>query len=276
MKSILILGGSGFIGNALYKELAPYYNTFATYNSAKGYKNNNHFFPFNAETDGLESILKSTQPKLIISSLRGNFNTLLDTHDFLIDFIKTKNCRLLFLSSANVFDAFEHFPSYEYDKTLSESVYGRFKIKIENQLMRLPVGKYVIARLPMIFGINAPRTLTIDEAVIQNEPIEVFPNTILNVNSDVRLCQQIHYIINQRKTGIFHLGSTDLISHFDFVKMLIAKRHQTTGVFKQVFTSNTMRYLATLPRENKLPTHLLPSYIDVLNDLALTNLKNKL
>jgi len=31
LKRILILGGSGFIGNALYRELSPYYNTYATY-----------------------------------------------------------------------------------------------------------------------------------------------------------------------------------------------------------------------------------------------------
>ena len=271
MKSILILGGSGYIGNVLYKELAPYYNTFATYNSSKEYTQNKHFFYFNMEKEGLEVILKEVQPKLIISALRGDFNAQLETHNFLTEYIKNKNCRILFLSSANVFDSFQHYPSYEYDKTLSESVYGHFKIKIENQLMRLAVGKYSIVRLPMIFGLNAPRTLEIDSAILQNKPIEVFPNTIINVNSDVRLKQQIHYLINQQKTGIFHLGSSDLISHFDFIKTIVEKRHYNLGIYKQVFTSNTIRYLATLPKENKLPSHLLPTYMDIIDDLTLVD-----
>ena len=131
------------------------------------------------------------------------------------------------------------------------------------------MGKYVIIRLPMIFGINAPRTLEIDAAIKNDTSIEVFPNTIVNVNSDVRLSQQIHYLINHKKTGIFHLGSTDLISHFDFIRTLIERRHNTLGIYKQVFTSNTMRYLATLPKENKLPHHLQPSYTDILDDLSL-------
>ena len=76
-------------------------------------------------------------------------------------------------------------------------------------------------------------------------------------------------MINQKKTGIFHLGSTDLISHYDFIKMLVEKRHKKSGIYKQVFASNTIRYLATLPKENKLPNHLLPSYIDIINDLSL-------
>ena len=274
MKSILILGGSGFIGNCLYKELAPYYNTFATYNTAKGYQKNQHFFQYSLEQGGLESILKEVKPKLIISALRGDFNAQLEAHDFLINLIKKSDCRFLYLSSANVFDSFEHYPSYEYDKTLSESIFGRFKIKIENQLMRLSPGKYVIARLPMVFGINAPRTLQIDHAIHNNESIEVFPNSIINVNSDIRLSQQIHYLINHKKTGVYHLGSTDLISHFDFIKNIVDRRHQKPGIYKQVFTSNTIRYIATLPKENRLPNHILPSYLDVLDDLTIKQIEN--
>jgi dTDP-4-dehydrorhamnose reductase len=121
----------------------------------------------------------------------------------------------------------------------------------------------------MIFGINAPRTLEIDTAIKKDVSIEVFPKTIINVNSDVRLSQQIHYLINHKKTGVYHLGSTDLISHFDFIRTLIERRHNKSGIYKQVYTSNTMRYLATLPKENKLPHHLQPSYTDILDDLSL-------
>ncbi len=46
--------------------------------------------------------------------------------------------KFIFLSSANVFDAYSKYPSYEHDKTLSHSIYGHFKIKIENMLLRLP------------------------------------------------------------------------------------------------------------------------------------------
>ena len=276
MKSILILGGSGFIGNALYKELSPYFKTFGTYNTASRFKNNNHFYLYNIEKGGLKEILNQVKPKLVISALRGNFSAQLDAHSQLFSYVRSHNCRVMFLSSANVFDSFRHYPSYEYDKTLSESIYGHFKIKIENQLMHLPVGKFVIVRLPMVFGINAPRTQEIDTAIKERTAIEVFPNTIINVNSDVRLSQQIHYLINHKKTGIYHLGSTDLISHFDFIKTLVEKRLNTTGIYKQVFSSNTIRYLATLPKENKLPHHIQPSYTDILDDLCLPNYKKKL
>jgi dTDP-4-dehydrorhamnose reductase len=168
-----------------------------------------------------------------------------------------------------VFDAFEHYPSYEFDKTLSESPYGRFKIRIENSLLKLPPSKYVIARLPMVFGNNAPRTREIENLVASKQPLEVFPNTIVNVTSDRKLSQQIHYIINQKLTGIFHLGSIDLITHFDFIKRIISRRKLEGAIFKQIFTSNQMRYLAVLPKENKLPSHLNVSYESILEDLFL-------
>lgn len=269
MKRILILGGSGFIGETLYKELCSYYDTYATYCSSKRHKYNKHYFQYHLEEGGLENILREVKPKLIISALRGNFESQLEAHQFLIEFIKTHDCRMMFLSSANVFDAFQHYPSYEYDKTLSESIYGRLKIKIENGLLRLPIAKYTIARLPMIFGQHSPRVREIDREVQLGSPIEVFPNSIINVNSDRKLAQQIHYIINHQLSGIFHLGSYDLIGHYEFIKAVVARRNHKKAAFKQVYTTNNMRYLATLPKENKLPSHLQITYQEVLDDLDL-------
>jgi dTDP-4-dehydrorhamnose reductase len=136
--------------------------------------------------------------------------------------------------------------------------------------LRLSPSKYVLARLPMIFGNQSPRIQELDNAIVNDEPIEVFPNTIINVNNNIKLSQQIHYIINQKLTGIFHLGSTDLIHHFDFIKLLITKRYHKKAIFKQVYTTNEMRYLAVLAKENKLPQNLLFSYTEILDDLTPT------
>ena len=142
---ILILGASGFIGNAIYKELCSYFRTFGTYNTNnKALENNQHFFQYNIEEDDVFEILNTIKPTVIISSLRGNFSAQIIAHQHISEYILQNKARLIFLSSANVFDAYSKFPSYEYDKTLSNSVYGHFKIKIENMLLRLPKMKIVI------------------------------------------------------------------------------------------------------------------------------------
>ncbi len=71
---ILILGASGFIGNAIYKELCSYFRTYGTYNTnSKDFEKNQHFFQYNVEEDDVFEILNAIKPTIIISALRGNF-----------------------------------------------------------------------------------------------------------------------------------------------------------------------------------------------------------
>ena len=274
MNNILILGGSGFIGYSLYKELSPFFKTFGTFYSNINLKKNKHFFKYDLKKNDPEKLLTKIKPSIIISSLRGPFENQIILHNLLIDYSKKFNFKLIFLSTSNVFDSFHNYPSYEYDKTLSESKYGIFKIKIENAILRMETKNFVIARLPMIFGVNCPRIKEMKNKMLERKPFEVFPNSIINVNSILKLCQQIHYIINHGLDGIFHLGSTDLISHHEFFNKLAIHRNFEKIVFKQVFTMNDLRYIAVLPKENKLPSHLTITCDEVLSDSHTDKLKD--
>lgn len=267
---ILILGASGFIGNAIYKELCSYYRTFGTYNTNnKALENNQHFFQYNIEEDDVFEILNTIKPTVIISSLRGDFSAQIIAHQHISEYILQNKARLIFLSSANVFDAYSKFPSYEYDKTLSNSVYGHFKIKIENMLLRLPKMKIAILRLPMVFGAFSPRVDEIKLLLKEKLPIEVFPNLVMNVTSDNKLTQQIHYIINQKKYGVFHLGSTDLVHHDEFISDIINSLGDYKPIYKHVYTTNDERYLAVLPKDNKLPKHLQIKSTEIVQELEV-------
>ncbi|MCM8570210.1 sugar nucleotide-binding protein [Gramella jeungdoensis] len=257
MKRILILGASGFIGNALYKELCSYFDTHGTYRTENGSFSSNHqFHHFDMETENIEILLENLKPDVIISSLRGNFDAQVVTHFAIINHILRHNSKLIFISSANVFDAFTNYPSYEYDKTLSQSIYGRFKIKIENALLRLPNHQYNIVRLPMVFGKLTPRIKEIKTILDLGEPLEVFPNVVINATEIQKVTQQIHYIINRNRQGVFHLGSSDLIHQKDFIEEICEGLGYQNPLFKNVYDSNYDRFLAVLPKDNKLPKNL--------------------
>ena len=256
MSRILILGGSGFIGNALYKEFRSYFDTYATYFTNKSFSSNKHFYNFNFETDGLEELIKTIKPTHVISALRGNFDAMVEMHQELALYAKQYKIRVIFLSSANVFDAFSNYPSYEYDKTLSESIYGKLKIKIENIFLRMPRGNYVIARLPMVFGYNSPRISELKETIANKHPYEVFPDLVMNTTTIDKLTQQLHYMVNRNRKGIFHLGSHDLIHHDEFITEISKKLNLPRPIFKNVYTSNFDRFLAVIPKDNLLPKHL--------------------
>ncbi len=265
-KKILILGGSGFLGNAIYKELCNYFDTYGTYFTArKAFENNQQFMRYDMREDDVFQILEKVRPQLIISALRGNFAAQVQAHQHIVEYISKNDCKLYFISSANVFDAYSKYPSYENDKTLSESVYGRLKIKIENMLLRLPKEKMAILRVPMVFGNSSPRIREIKKFIWDNEPVEVFPNLILNVTNDDKLTQQIHYLINRDKSGIYHLGSSDLVHHEEFIKEIVERIGEFSPIYKRVFTTNDERYLAVLPKDNKLPKNLQVSYQDIIN-----------
>ena len=266
---ILILGASGFIGNALYKELCAYFKTFGTYRiPKKTFEDNQHFFQYNVEVDDVYEILEATKPSVIISCLRGDFRAQTIAHQHISEYLLKHDCKIIFLSSANVFDAYSKYPSYELDKTLSGSIYGHFKIKIENMLLRLPKKKVAIVRLPMVLGSQSPRLKELKQQLQDKTAIEIFPNIIMNVTTDSKVTQQIHYIINRNKYGIFHLGSTDLVHHDEYIKDIINQLSTKNGVvYKHVYTTNEDRYLAVLPKFNKLPKHLEITSNEVLEDL---------
>lgn len=265
-KKILILGASGFIGNALYKELCAYYDTYGTYCSARrSFESNQRFFRYDMEEDDVYTLLEKIRPQIIISALRGDFSAQIQAHRHLVEYLAHNDAKLYFLSSANVFDAYSKYPSYEHDKTLSESVYGRFKIKIENMLLRMQKEKMAILRVPMVFGNTSPRIKEMKACILKNEPIEVFPNLVINVTNDDKLTQQIHYLINHDKSGIYHLGSRDLVHHDDFIREVVERIGTFNPIYKRVFTTNDERYLAVLPKDNKLPANLQVSYQEIID-----------
>ncbi len=266
---ILIIGASGFLGGAIYKELCSYFKTFGTYNvSNKSFEKNKHFLQYNIEEDDICEILDIVKPTVIISAIRGNFSKQVLVHQHIAEYVFSHKIKLLFLSSANVFDGYSKYPSYEEDKTYSNSIYGHFKIKIENILLRLPKKQVAILRLPMVFGTQSPRIQEILENIKIIEPIEIFPSLIMNVTTDSKVTQQIHYLINRNKSGVFHLGSNDLVHHDDFIKEIIQFfKLENKAIYKRVYTTNDDRYLAVLPKTNKLPKHLQIKSEDIISDL---------
>lgn len=275
MKRILIIGGSGFLGRALFKELHPYFDVYATYCNQERYANNKRYFEYDIQEDAPTAILKHIKPDIIISALRGDAAAQFIAHDMIISYAMQNEKRIIFLSSANVYDSFRHYPSYEHDKTLSESTYGKLKIKLENKILRMPPFSWTIGRIPMVFGSASPRLKEIKACIKMQNPYEVFPNTVINVAVDYLLTQQLHYIINKNLWGVFHLGSTDLIHHDEFIAEIVRGMESKYQLkYKHVYTSNNDRYIAVLPKFNKLPKHLNYTTKDVVKE-TLKNILSK-
>ncbi len=268
---ILILGGSGFIGNALYKELHSYFEVHCTYCEQHGAFSENHiFYKFCVEEDSMLLLLNKIRPTIIISAISGDFKSQFEAHQQIVNYaLINDGCSVLYISSSEVFDGKFRFPSYENDLTLSETVLGKFKISVEKLLLETIPQQTAILRLPMVLGINSPEIIHLRQCIRHNANFEVFPNLVITATTINKVCQQIHYIINQSLFGIFHLASTDMVHHEDLFKEITSKMGNKIPIFKSVFSSNEDRYNAILTKENKLPISQQITVSQVIEECSL-------
>lgn len=267
---ILILGASGFIGNTLYKELLPYYDVYGTYASQEGlFSENQVFFKFIAEENSITEILQEVQPSFIISAIKGDAKAQYKTHELLCNYVLKTNCKLFYISCANVFDAKGDFPSYEKDTPLSESMDGKLKVSIEKRIRQLPIENYVIARLPFVLGVNSPTIIQLKQAIKHVAAFEVFPNLIISATTQNKVAQQIHYILNKKLNGIFHLSSEDVMHHDELFRDISKKISDKKPIFKNVFSRNDDYFLAILPKENMLPKNYRITLEEVISESTL-------
>ena len=102
-------------------------------------------------------------------SVKTNGNKLIKITEKIINFVDRTNISsgILNISSSSVFDSFINYPSYEEDKTFSQSIYGRFNIHIENKLFRMKNSNWTINRSAMIFSSKSKRINQIKRKMFQ-------------------------------------------------------------------------------------------------------------
>jgi dTDP-4-dehydrorhamnose reductase len=269
---ILILGASGFIGRSIYLELQSYFDVYGTYSTNdEEYAKNQAYFKYCLEEDNLNNILQKVKPVIIISTLRGDYELQLEAHRQLCDYVNENHyARIVYLSSVNVFDGKFKLPSYENDKPLAESDYGKFKISIERMLLKKIPAQTVILRLPIVLGIHSPRILQLRQAIKHKAAFEVYPNLSISITTADKVAQQIHYIISKELDGIYHLSSNDMVHHEDLFREITSKMGDKTPIFKSVFRRNEDEYLAILPKKKQLPKNYRTSVAEVVEDSTLS------
>lgn len=163
MKKVLVLGASGFIGKAICQTMGDTYQVFGTYFSNKEKITNTMMVKLDISKDEqIKNVLETVEPDLVISAMRGDFVYQLRAHENLADYLKENGTRLIYLSTANVYDAHTDKAHAESDEVASSSDYGKFKITCEKMLHEKKLGPLLtIVRVPMVYGIESPRVTEI-------------------------------------------------------------------------------------------------------------------
>lgn len=270
MDSILVLGASGLAGRAIVHRLSKSYPVYGTYHTPKdGFETDGKMFFLDIDgTDGLKNMLERLRPKIIVSSLRGDFEKQLLLHQKVAEYmVKQPGGKLIYLSTANVFDNLPSTPHYEQDATGAKSDYGKFKISCETMLWRMLGEKCVILRFPEIYGHDCPRIRKLEKNIQNGRQIHTWSNFYVNYTLDIQIAQYVEYIIHNHLTGIFHIGSTDVYDYARFQKELAERLHLGAPAF-EVETLPQKEYQAVLTARKDIPKELSLSVSDIMDYLA--------
>lgn len=274
---ILILGGSGFVGQTLYKELQSYYDVMATYCSQhQRFTHNQAYYHFDATTDRLLPLLKALQPTHVISCLKLPDEVVNQTYSDLVTYATQSDTRVMLLSSVAVFDGKRTYPAVETTRPYAVSQEGQLLCQAEKLLGQLPSEQCTVVRLPLVLGTQAPELNYLKDAAYFKSRYEIFPNLVVNVTSDWRMSRQIHYLINRDISGMVHLGSTNLMHHSELIALLIRKLGIESPVLTRVYNSSTDVFAALLSKRTLFPKEYHATIEQLVDEVTLYELSNPL
>ena len=176
----------------------------------------------------------------------------------------SKNVKIIQISTDYVFDGAKG-PYYENDPTYPINYYGRSKLEAENFLKGSLVD-YTIIRASVLYGSQLnekPNFFSwVYNSLKSNTPINVVTDQVSN---PVWLQTFIDTILNAiiyKAIGIYHLGSDDYLSRYEFA-VLIAKTFNLNQDLINPVDSESVPFLANRPQNSGLKTDKIVTELNV-------------
>lgn len=262
-QKVLLMGGTGLVGRAVKESLSQDYHVVPTAGHSEvegGYR-----LPVE-ESDTLVEILEKENPEIVISSIRGDFQAQYSFHEKLADWLRGKPKRLLFISTANVFDGDMSRPWTEEAQPSPESDYGKYKRDCETMLTEKLSKQLIIFRIPSVWAPDCPRIQMLREYSTSRKPLPTYPNDYVNVTLSSQVGAYAAYVLTHDLKGIFHVGSTDMVDYYEFQKMVcdLLKVQYPAFVLEDI---PEKVYQAVIPSRTEIPDRLQLTVSQVLDAL---------
>lgn len=272
-KKILILGTASWLGSLMINSLqkkaldisGTYYQTKLNFKGeVKQYKAN--------QVENYQNSITNEQPHVIINFLRGENEEGYQIHKSIIDFVKNNpSMHYVYASSALALDAYTNEELTEDKLAYAKSDYGVFKANCERALYDSPID-WTILRFASLQGycshkkvrnehllakLSEGETVFVDQEIIQNR---MYAKDAIKI---------IEKIVENKNTGIIHLGTTDASDEMDFLRKQAvmfgydAKQIQPKNVLRNVNLNCIPSKIHSLHEASKYYTER-----DTLNKIA--------
>ena len=231
-QNILVLGGSGFIGERLCSILRNESQVSSTsLNSSKNFLKLNIL-----DRDVMEKIFEKTRPEIVINltAVYNNLEFCENNKDITMKIngealknisklVNKFDSYLVQMSSDYVFDG-KKGNYNEGDLTNPINFYGKSKLEGEENVLNL-CKKFCIIRTSMVYDkSNLKKTLPvwIIEKILRGEEIGLIDDQIMTPTYRENLCQMMNEVIQKKYEGIIHLAGNNKTSRYQFARILLS------------------------------------------------------
>ena len=151
----------------------------------------------------------------------------------LIDSCATQNCFIVFLSTFSVFDGSQPFYDVD-DEPNPDSNYGRFKLAIELYIRKNIIYSACVLRITKVITDKSHFIEQWNQECIEGKEIVVFTNRFLSPVPVNIAVNSILLLIEKQLSGLYHLGSDEEISYYDYAKQVFANNERALSMLKPV------------------------------------------
>lgn len=260
---ILLIGANSLVGRSIAASME---NDFQIIPTAGHHEPEDGYQLAVEETDKLVEILSHENPEIVVSSIRGDFHAQMEFHRILANWLAGKKKRLLYISTANVFDGSLSKPWTENDFPTPESDYGKFKYECETMLTEILGSQLIIFRLAAVWSADCPRVRQLESHSRNGELHNTYPDYMINVTLAKQIGEYAKYVLEHNLHGIFHVGSTDMVNYTAFEKMVCEALKIKQPQFIEETAAGKV-FLAILPAREEIPDSLQLTVADVLSAL---------
>ena len=254
MKNILIIGINSQIGSLLFQTLKDKnINVFGTTRNKEQLSSNILFFDlsnpkFSIDFSKFDSVVicAGLGIKKCASNPKESEQINVKNTIQLIDHCSKYKCFIVFLSSIKVFIGSEQF--YDVDaKQTPDSNYARYKVAVEEYLKKINISACVL-RITKVITDKTDFIGWWDKELNECKEIIVYTNHFLSPVPTKDVVDAIVLLVNKKSPGLFHIGSNETISYYEYAKKIFANNDKALSLLKPLTD--------TSPIYNSLKTRL--------------------
>ena len=258
---LLVLGGSGLIGNALLKNSKNEFDILTTfYKNHISIKNVRSFqYSFPNDLNNLRELLEKEKPDVLVNTMGYSNIDFCELNksdaEMLHVEVTEKICELcenigtkqIFISSDYVFDG-ERGNYSEDDVPNPINYYGLSKLKAEQLILKNPINTIIRTSVIYDWDYRARFFNSVIKNLQNNQEINATTDVYNSVTFLDNLVESIFKVITLNQNGIFHVVDSACVNRFEFAEMIAKIFRLDKNLIKTVSVQDEPKNIAKRPK----------------------------